>query len=165
MTITRRDHLRGLFALGAAAVTPDLPIPPQGIGRRIRHISSSDQGGRPDGVQVMVNRRYVYVGHMFSDGVTILDATDPRRLKPVGFFTAGVNTRTHHLQVAEDMLLLANGANIVAMQSYDNIRGYFENALADSITNRKKFRSGLSIHDISKPGEMKEIAFLEIPGL
>ena len=62
-------------------------------------------------------------------------------------------------------MLLANGANIVAMQSYDNLRGYFENALADSITNRKKFRSGLSIHDISKPGEMREIAFLEMPGL
>jgi len=61
--------------------------------------------------------------------------------------------------------LLANGANIVAMQSYDNIRGYFENALADSITNRKKFRSGLSIHDISRPAEMREIAFLEMPGL
>ena len=50
------------------------------------------------------------------------------------------------------------------MQSYDNLRGYFENALADSITNRKKFRSGLSIHDISQPGEMREIAFLEMPG-
>ena len=50
------------------------------------------------------------------------------------------------------------------MQSYDNMRGYFENALADSITNQKKFRSGLSIHDISKPDEMREIAFLEIPG-
>jgi hypothetical protein len=61
-------------------------------------------------------------------------------------------------------MLLANGANIVAMQSYDNQRGYFENNLADSITNRKKFRSGLSIHDISRPGEMREIAFLEIPG-
>ena len=36
---------------------------------------------------------------MFSDGVTILNAEDPRQLKPVGFFTAGVNTRTHHLQV------------------------------------------------------------------
>ena len=36
------------------------------------------------------------------------------------------------------------------MQSYDNLRGYFENTLADSITNRKKFRSGLSIHDISQ---------------
>jgi hypothetical protein len=112
----------------------------------------------------MVNRGHVYVGHMFSDGVTILDASDPRQLKPVGFFTAGGNTRTHHLQVADDLLLLANGANIVAMQSYDNMRGYFENNLADSITNRKPFRSGLSIHDISSPAEMKEIAFLEIPG-
>src|SRR5882757_7926189 len=164
MTITRRDHLKGLFALGAAAVTPDLPVPRQGIGRKIRHISYSDQGGRPDGVQVMVNRKHVYVGHMFSDGVTILDASDPRGLKPVGFFTAGPGTRTHQLQTAEDMLLLANGANIVAMQSYDSMRGYFENNLVDSITNRKKFRSGLSIHDISKPSEMREIAFLEMPG-
>ena len=75
-----------------------------------------------------------------------------------------IYTRTHHLQVSDDLMLLANGANIVAMQSYDNLRGYFENALADSITNRKKFRSGLSIHDISRPAEMKEIAFLEMPG-
>jgi hypothetical protein len=166
MTITRRDHLKGLVALGAAAFLPpaDPVVPAHGIGRRIRHVSYSNQGGRPDGVQVMVNRKHVYVGHMFSDGVTILEASDPRMLKPAGFFTAGTNTRTHHLQVADDLLLLANGANIVAMQSYDNLRGYFENALVDSITSKKKFRSGLSIHDISKPNEMREIAFLEIPG-
>jgi hypothetical protein len=168
--MNRREHLKSLLALAAlparmdAQSASDAAIPLEGIGRRIRHLSYSDQGGRPDGVQVMVNRRHVYVGHMFSDGVTILDATDPRRLKPVGFFTAGVNTRTHHMQVADDLLLLANGANIVAMQSYDNLRGYFENALADSITNRKKFRSGLSIHDISRPAEMREVAFLEMPG-
>ena len=169
--MTRRAHLTDLLGLTALACLPrgsraasDAPVPPQGIGRRIRHLSYSDQGGRPDGVQVMVNRRHVYVGHMFSDGVTILDAADPRHLKPVGFFTAGVNTRTHHLQVADDLMLLANGANIVAMQSYDSMRGYFENTLADSITDRKKFRSGLSIHDISRPTQMKEIAFLEMPG-
>ena len=28
--------------------------------------------GRPDGVQVMYNRKHIYVGHMFSNGVTIL---------------------------------------------------------------------------------------------
>src|SRR6266705_4177633 len=178
--MTRRESMKGLFGLAAAAGTPfgvrwaaqsseasqdsRAFIPSNGIGRRIRHVSYSDQGGRPDGVQIMVNRRHVYVGHMFNDGVTILDAADPRRLKPVGFFTAGGGTRTHHLQVANDLMLLANGANIVAMQSYDNMRGYFENNLADSITNRKKFRSGLSIHDISRPAEMKEIAFLEMPG-
>jgi len=169
--LTRRAHLTDLLGLAALACLPrgsraasDAPVPPQGIGRRIRHLSYSDQGGRPDGVQVMVNRSHVYVGHMFSDGVTILDAADPRSLKPVGFFTAGVNTRTHHMQVADDLMLLANGANIVAMQSYDSMRGYFENTLADSITDRKKFRSGLSIHDISRPTQVKEIAFLEMPG-
>ncbi len=160
--MTRREHLKAIVGLALAA--PQVSVPPQGIGRRIRHISYSDIGGRPDSVQVMLNRRHLYVGHMFSNGLTILDASDPRRLKPAGFFTGGDETRTHHLQVAEDLLLLANGANIVAMQSYDNMRGYFENALADSITNRKKFRSGLSIHDISRPPEMKEIAFLEMPG-
>ncbi|MEY9395795.1 hypothetical protein ABIF66_006471 [Bradyrhizobium japonicum] len=171
--LSRRHHLQQLSAVfGSAALSglsrpvwasePD--IPPEGIGKGIKHISYSDVGGRPDTVQVMFNRQHVYVGHMFSDGVTILDASDPRALKPVNFFTAGQYTRTHHLQVAEDLLLLANGANIVAMQSYDSMRGYFENSLADSITKAKKFRSGLSIHDISKPGEMREVAFLEMPG-
>src|SRR3989442_9545744 len=170
--MNRREHLKSLIGLAALPLLPqtartaqNAPVPPEVIGHKIRHLAYSDIGGRPDSVQIMLNRRHLYVGHMFSNGLTILDASDPRRLKPVGFFTGGDYTRTHHLQVAEDLLLLANGANIVAMQSYDNLRGYFENALADSITNRKKFRSGLSIHDISRPGEMKEIAFLEIPGL
>lgn len=172
MTSSRREHVRSLLGLAFAAALPQTAttkqepaFPPQGVGHGIRHISYSDIGGRPDSVQIMVNRRHLYVGHMFSNGVTILNADDPKRLRPVGFYTGGDFTRTHHLQVAEDMLLLANGANIVAMQSYDNIRGYFENSLADSITNRKKFRSGLSIHDITRPAEMKEIAFLEMPGL
>ena len=101
--------MKGLLALAAAAYAPagalaaaDAAIPPQGIGRRIRHLSYSDQGGRPDGVQVMVNRGHVYVGHMFSDGVTILDAADPAS-SPVGFLPA--NTRTHRMQVADDLLL------------------------------------------------------------
>src|SRR6195256_4536529 len=176
--MTRREHMKSLLGLatlsglslgarpaGLGKQASQAPIPPNGIGRRIRHLSYSDQGGRPDGVQIMVNRRHIYVGHMFSDGVTILNAADPRQLKAVGFFTAGTGTRTHHLQVADDVLLLANGANIVAAQSYDNLRGYFENNLVDSITKRTTFRSGLSIHDISRPAEMKEIAFLEMPGL
>ena len=166
--LTRRALSAGVLA--AAGIAPritraDTPVPPEGIVRGIKHISYSDQGGRPDGVQVMVNRQHVYVGHMFSNGITVLDAADPRALKPVGFWTAGDYTRTHHIQVSGDMMLVANGANIVAMQSYDSMRGYFENTLADSITNPKKFRAGLSIHDISRPAEIREIAFLQMPGL
>lgn len=33
--------------------------------RNMRLIGHSDQGGRPDGVQVMVHRGYAYIGHMF----------------------------------------------------------------------------------------------------
>lgn len=168
---SRREHLRSLLGLASLSCVPlaasaqsESDIPAQGIGNRIRHISYSDQGGRPDAVQVIVHKRLVYVGHMFSNGLTILDAADPRNLKPLHYFALGDLTRTHCIQIADDLMLLGNGANIVAMQSYDNQRGYFENNLADSLTQRKKFRSGLSIHDVSKPGEMREIAFLEIPG-
>ena len=143
-----------------------MSIPPEGLGRNIRHISYSDQGGRPDGVQVMLNRGYVYVGHMFSDGLTVLDAGDPRELRPVHFLAAAPNTRTHHLQVAGDYMLLANGANIVRMQSYDSTRDYFENTLADSLSRELPFRAGLGVYDIAtNPAEPREIAFLELPGI
>ena len=170
---TRRAHLKGLLGVAAAGALPRAlqaavgdDIPPEGIARGIRHVSYSDQGGRPDGVQVMLHRGHLYVGHMFSDGVTVLDARDPRALKPLNFFTTAPNTRTHHLQVAEGLMLLANGANIVRMQSYDSTRGYFENALADSLTNRQPFRAGLSVFDIdTNPAKPREIAFLEMPGI
>ncbi|TMG80969.1 MAG: hypothetical protein E6H77_01595, partial [Betaproteobacteria bacterium] len=133
---SRREHLRSLLGLASLSCVPlgagarsEADIPPQGIGQRIRHISYSDQGGRPDAVQVMAHKRHVYVGHMFSNGLTILDAADPRNLKPVHYFALGDLTRTHCMQIADDIMLLGNGANIVAMQSYDSQRGYFENNL------------------------------------
>ena len=79
----RRAHLRSLLGMAALAGMPraahaeDPPIPPEGIGHRIKHLSYSDIGGRPDSIQIMSNRNHLYVGHMFSDGVTILDASDP----------------------------------------------------------------------------------------
>ena len=79
-TISRRDCGKGVLGFAALAYGPrhlhaqESAIPPQGIGQRFRHLSYSDIGGRPDSVQVMLNRRHLYVGHMFSNGVTILDA-------------------------------------------------------------------------------------------
>ena len=112
--VSRRTQLQGMLGVVALAGMPrmafaeDQSVPPEGIGHRIKHVSYSDIGGRPDSVQIMSNRNHLYVGHMFSDGVTILDASDPRNLKPVNFFTAGQYTRTHHLQSSDDLLLVAN---------------------------------------------------------
>ena len=51
--------------------------------RNIRFISHSDQGGRGDGVQVMVNSGYAYIGHGFSNGITVIDVRDVKNPKPV----------------------------------------------------------------------------------
>ena len=87
--ITRRDHLKMLLGMAAMSGTPLAALAQtparnrsrrfrrEGIGKGINHLSYSDQGGRPDGVQVMVNRKHVYVGHMFSDGLTF--STPPIR--------------------------------------------------------------------------------------
>ncbi len=166
--ISRRGLTAGVLASVAApglATAADRPVPPEGIGHRIKHLSYSDQGGRPDGVQVMVNRKHVYIGHMFSDGITVMDAADPRKLKPAGFWSAGPTTRTHHIQVADDMMLVANGASIPALKTFSTMTSYYSNGPVGAANEKRTFRSGLSIHDISKPSEMREIAFLEMPGI
>ena len=43
----------------------------------VRFLSRSDQGGRPDGVQVLVHKGHAFIGHMFSDGFTVVDVRDP----------------------------------------------------------------------------------------
>ena len=67
----------------------DLPKPDHA--RNMRLIGHSDQGGRPDGVQIMVHRGHAYVGHMFSKGFSVIDVRDrqeparrqlPRRRRP-----------------------------------------------------------------------------------
>ncbi len=45
----------------------DLPQPD--YARNMRIIGHCDQGGRPDGVQIMVPRGYAYVGPLFPKGL------------------------------------------------------------------------------------------------
>src|SRR5262245_56131693 len=122
--LTRRESITGVLGLAAGAAFPrasfgaaaaDAPIPPEGIGRRIRHLGFTDLNGKPDSVQIMPNRGHLFVGHMFSGGVTVVDASNPRQLKPVHYFKTAENTRTHHMQAANDLLFLGEGADIVAM--------------------------------------------------
>ena len=68
--------------------------------KNIRFLARSDQGGRPDGVQVIVHKGHAFIGHMFSDGFTVVDVRDPLNPKTVAFVAAPKNTRSHHLQIA-----------------------------------------------------------------
>ena len=74
----------------------DLPQPD--YARNMRIIGHSDQGGRPDGVQIMVHRGYAYVGHMFSKGFSVVDVRDAKRPRAVNYLAAQPGTWNIHLQ-------------------------------------------------------------------
>jgi hypothetical protein len=87
----------------------------------VKFLSHSDQGGRGDGVQVMVNRGFAYIGHGFSNGITIIDVRDAKNPKTVNFLPCPPNTRAHHLQTVThekfgDLLLAVNGPSVWTMQ-------------------------------------------------
>lgn len=57
-------------------------LPTPEYSRNMRLIGHSDQGGRPDGVQLMVHRGFAYIGHMVSQGFSIVDVRDPKIRNP-----------------------------------------------------------------------------------
>jgi hypothetical protein len=130
--------------------------------RNIKFVSHCDQGGRGDGVQVMVHRGYAYIGHGFSNGITVVDVRDPKHPKTVNFIACPKNTRAHHLQTHGDLLLAVNGPSVWTMQI--NEKAYFSGSSAEDM-KAKEFTTGLRVYDLSKPEAPREIAFMPIDGL
>lgn len=69
-------------------------LPTPEYSRNMRLIGHSDRGGRPDGVQLMVHRGFAYIGHMVSQGFSIVDVRDPKHPKPAGYMPAPPGTGT-----------------------------------------------------------------------
>jgi hypothetical protein len=131
----------------------------------IKLLSRCDQGGRTDGVQVIVAKGHAFIGHMFSDGFSVVDVRDGRNPKTVAFVAAPKNTRSHHLQVHGDLLLCVNGPNIWAMQQYASNADYYAKSLADAFNSHEQpFGAGIRVYDISTPSAPREIAYLHLPG-
>jgi hypothetical protein len=133
--------------------------------KNVRLLSRCDQGGRLDGVQVIVHKGHAFVGHMFADGFSVIDVRDPVKPKTLAFVAAPKNTRSHHLQIHGDILIAVNGPNIWAMQQYASQVDYYAKSLADSLTIDKPFGAGVRVFDISNPATPREISFLAMPGL
>ena len=130
-------------------------------------LGHTDQGGRPDGVQIIVHNNHAYIGHMFSDGITVVNVADPRNPRTVNFLPCAPDTRASHLQVHDGIMLAVNAANVWAMQKYQDQQDYFNNPLADSFNRRERpFAAGLRIFDVkSDPANPKEIGFCPVEGI
>jgi len=138
---------------------------------RMRLVGHSDQGGRADGVQIMVQRGYAYVGHMFSNGFSVIDVRDARHPKPVAYLPAPPDTWNIHLQAHDDLLLVINAKNMFAAAEFQDEREYYRGALGRKVGTAapatgaaRNWRAGLSVYDISQTASPREIGFLPIEG-
>ena len=138
----------------------------------LRLIGHSDQGGRPDGVQLMVQDGFAYVGHMFSSGFSVVDVRDPANPKPAGYVQAPANTWNIHLQAADDLLLVIHAKDMFAAPEFQDEKAYYTGALGEKVgTSEQKaaapsrdWSAGMAVYDIAKPGEPKQIGFMPVEG-
>lgn len=147
--------------------TPDLPTPD--FAENMTLIGHSDQGGRPDGVQLMVNKGFAFTGHMFSKGFSIIDVRDPSKPVPVNYVPAPKNTWNIHLQTHDDLLLVINAKDMFASTEFQDETEYYTGELGRKVGTAESERSrdwtaGMSVYDISDRAEPREIAFMPVEG-
>ncbi|MGA8959666.1 MAG: hypothetical protein WB475_05595 [Pseudolabrys sp.] len=144
-------------------------LPKPDYARNMRIIGHTDQGGRPDGVQVMVHRGFAYVGHMFSKGFSVIDVRDAKNPRAVNYVAAPPNTWNIHLQVHDDLLLVIHAKDMFAAAEFSDERAYYSGALGKTVgtaeaKRKRDWSAGLAVYDISKPETPRRIGFMPVEG-
>lgn len=120
------------------------------------YLGYSDQGGRPEAVQVMVADGYAYLGQ--SQSLTVLDVRDPRAIEPVYFRPVlGEKTWCGHLQVHGDLLLVNEEIDNGLFPDSSPRSSMFGEAGSD-------FSAGMRVYDISDRSAPREIGFMPVAG-
>jgi hypothetical protein len=150
-------------------MSADLPKPDYAHNMRV--VGWSDQGGRPDGVQIMVHRGYAYVGHMFSKGFSVIDVRDPTKPRAVNYLAAPPGTWNIHLQTHDDLLLVINAKDMFAAAEFADERAYYKGQLGKVVGTAeapkdaaRNWTAGLGVYDISAPENPRQIGFMPIAG-
>jgi hypothetical protein len=147
----------------------DLPTPDYAFNMRL--IGHTDQGGRADGVQIMVHRGYAFIGHMFSKGFSIVDVRDPRHPRPVNYVAAPPGTWNIHLQTHDDLLLVINAKDMFAEAAFADEHAYYRGQIGAIVGTAQASRlsprdwtAGLAVYDISTPEVPRRIGFMPVEG-
>jgi hypothetical protein len=148
-------------------------LPSPDYARNMRIVGHSDQGGRPDGVQIMVHRGYAYVGHMFSKGFSVIDVRDARNPRPVNYLPAPPGTWNIHLQTHDDLLLVINAKDMFAAAEFADERAYYRGQLGTAVGTAhvparqaasRDWTAGLAVYDIATPEAPRRIGFMPVEG-
>jgi hypothetical protein len=144
---------------------PDLP---QAVyARNMRLVGHSNQGGRSDGLQVMVHRGFAYVAHPWSGGFTVVDVRDPKRPGKTWFIPAPPNTWTIHLQTHGDLLLVVHALDVFARMKLADEKAYYSRSVGDALgeAQARDWSAGVAIYDIARPQAPRQIGFFPIAGV
>ena len=140
-------------------------IVPEGA-RNIEFLGHTDQGGRGDGVQVMVSRGYAYIGTRVRRGVMVTDVRDPRNPKPANFLAMHPNSVSMHLQAADDLLLCIQEADQRALLTQQECYGGSGKVDSSRFGKRgEDYAAGMRVYDIKDPANPRHIGSMEVPGL
>jgi hypothetical protein len=121
--------------------------------RNITWLGHSELGGRSDGVQVMANKGFAFVGHPFTGGgASVVDVRDPRAPRAVNFIKTHPRSWSLHFQSYGDLLLLTEEFNFIAHNPHSQWRD-------------PDCSAGLSVYDIKNPAEPRRIGFMGVEGL
>jgi len=149
-------------------MTAELPKPD--YARNMRILAHCDQGGRPDGVQIMVHRGHAYVGHMFSKGFSVIDVRDAKHPRAVNYLVAPPNTWNIHLQTHDDLLLVVNAKDMFAAAEFADEKAYYKGQLgnvvgtAERTSAARDWTAGLAVYNISTPAAPRRIGFMPVEG-
>ena len=144
----------------ASVLTPD-------YAHNMRIVGHSDQGGRADGVQVMVSRGYAYVGHVYSGGFSVIDVRNPAAPAFVRHIPQPPGTWSQHLQTHGDMLLVVNMKDMLRDQTL-SAGEYYAGSIGDKIDLSQastSYSAGMRVYDIGDRANPREIGFMPLPGL
>lgn len=149
---------------------PELPA--VSYAKNMKLIGHSDQGGRGDGLQVMVHRGYAYVGQPWSGGFSIIDVSDPRNPGTTTFVPAPPNTWNIHLQTHEDLLLVIHARDLFADVTFSaDEKVYYTQSVGttagtdETQSSERPWTAGLAIYDIQHPTRPRKIGFLPLEGV
>lgn len=133
--------------------------------RNLKSIGWCDQGGRPDGVQVMVADGYAYVGHLFSGGFSVLDVRNPREPKHVRTIEFPGKTWSQHLQTHGDLMFVVNMKDMFRDDQPPPEGDYIDTIGEDPGRGAGGHCAGMRAYDISNRSNPREIAFMPLEGL
>lgn len=137
------------------------------LSKNISFVGHSDLNGNSDGVQVMVQRGYAYIGHGFTNVISTVDVRDPKHPKVVDTIHCPPGTRAFHLQAHDDLLLVVNAPSVWSMKEFaEDGENYFSRPPAAILQDQLgRFTSGIRVYDISRPEKPREIGFMPVEGL